>query len=208
MLLSWVRYTALLVFLISSYYLYGYFQEKRALNVRKEVQKETSSVYQSIGGYFTLIDQDGNEFSSDQLNGKPTLLYFGFTFCPDICPESLGKLMEVKAILEKYQIPAQIVFITIDPKRDTPAALKEYLTDSYAGIIGLTGSEEAIRKVADKYRIYYTKSPQTKGQDTDYLLDHSALIYVLNKEGKVVKHFGFGSLAEEIVEYMRINYKS
>ncbi|CAF3764762.1 unnamed protein product [Rotaria magnacalcarata] len=106
-----------------------------------------------IGGKFDLIDQDGNKFNSKQMNGHLSLVYFGFTYCPDICPTTLNKLSNVISTLEKYKIDIMPIFITIDPKRDTSLLLKEYLGHFYPKFIGLTGSEEDLKYVADLYKV-------------------------------------------------------
>lgn len=203
-----IRYVTIAIFIVSAYYLYGYFLESKEKARRQQANSSSSKeMYSAIGAPFKLTDYNGDSFSSEQLKGKIALLYFGFTFCPDICPESLGKLAEVKSTLDKYNLPIQIVFITIDPKRDTADALKEYLRGSFEGIIGLTGSDAEIEKVAKDYRVYYTISAQTKDEPEDYLLDHSSFSYLLDKEGDVAKHFSFSEPADEIVKYLVQYYK-
>ena len=204
-----IRYVTVILFCVSAYYLYGYFVEAKEKQLRKSASSSTTSneIYSAIGGAFELTDQDGNRFSSTQLQGKLSLIYFGFTFCPDICPESLGKLAEIKATLDKYNLPIQIVFISIDPNRDTSQSLKAYLTGSFENIIGLTGTEEEIREVARNYKVYYAVSPQTKDDPDDYLLDHSSFSYLLDYDGNVVKHFGFSQTAQEVVDYLVQHYK-
>jgi len=139
-----------------------------------------------IGGAFTLIDQDGKEFNSDSLNGKYSLLYFGFTFCPDICPDSLQKVAQVLDNLKSYNVPLQPVFITLDPSRDTPELLKKYVAYFNPNFIALTGSEAQIKHVANLFKVYYAK---VEGHNKDYMLDHSAFIYLIDKSGKYLAHF-------------------
>ncbi|WP_341764502.1 SCO family protein [Candidatus Tisiphia endosymbiont of Beris chalybata] len=154
-----------------------------------------------IGGDFELIDQNGKVFNSDKLKGKFSLIYFGFTYCPDICPTSLQKIVEVYNTLQKYQINIQFAFITIDPKRDTPLVLKEYLSHFNPQFIGLTGSEQQIKAVADIFKVYYAK---VGGEGEDYMLDHSSFLYLMNQEGKYLKHFYLNSTPQEIIEYVRL----
>lgn len=160
-----------------------------------------------IGGEFTLIDQDGNEFSSQKMKGKLSLVYFGFTFCPDICPTSLEKLNKVISTLDKYQIDVLPIFITVDPNRDKPMLLKEFLGHFHPKLIGLTGSEEEVKKVAELYKVYYAIAENQTKENDKYMLDHSSFIYLMDKEGKYMKHFYMNSTAEEIIEYIRINNK-
>ncbi len=151
----------------------------------------------SIGGPFQLVDQDGRPFSSDQLKGKPTLIYFGFTYCPDVCPTSL-LLMEtaVEKLGPDAAKKVNLVFITIDPERDTPALLKGYVPNFGAGIIGLTGTPQQIADVAKAYRVYFQKVPGKEG--SPYLMDHSSIVYLLDRNGRFVTHFTHDAKAETI----------
>lgn len=158
-----------------------------------------------IGGKFELIDQDGNKFSSDQMNGHLSLVYFGFTYCPDICPTTLNKLSSVIATLEKYKIDIMPIFITIDPKRDTSALLKEYLGHFHSNFIGLTGSDEDLKHAADLYKVFYTRSEAAEHSDNNYMIDHSSFVYLMDKNGKYMKHFYMNTPEEEIIEYIRVN---
>jgi protein SCO1/2 len=151
-----------------------------------------------IGGEFVLTDQNGNKFSSEQIKGHLSLIYFGFTYCPDICPTTLTKLSNVITTLEKYNIDILPIFITIDPDRDTPALLKEYLNHFHPKFIGLTGS------AADLYKVFYTKS-QTSDNINNYMIDHSSFVYLMDKQGKYMKHFYMNSSEQEIVEYIRVH---
>lgn len=156
-----------------------------------------------IGGDFELTDQDGKIFNSNQLKGKLSLIYFGFTYCPDVCPTSLQKLSEVITTLDKYRIDVTPVFITIDPERDTSELLKGYLSHFHPRLIGLTGSPEQIKKVADEFKVYYATVVNTTGDN--YMLDHTSFLYLMDKNGKYMKHFYFSSTPEEIIEYIRVN---
>ena len=158
-----------------------------------------------IGGNFTLTDQNGNAFNSAQLKDKPSLIYFGFTFCPDICPTSLQKITKVVDTLDKYGIDVNPVFITIDPKRDTAESLKKYLANFNSKFIGLTGDEKDIKETADKFKVYYALAQGSNTGRSDYLLDHTSLVYVMDKNGKYMAHFHIDSKPEEIIEYVRIN---
>ncbi|ASX27441.1 photosynthetic protein synthase II [Rickettsia sp. MEAM1 (Bemisia tabaci)] len=158
-----------------------------------------------IGGDFELIDQNGEIFSSDELKGKLSLIYFGFTSCPDICPTSLNKITKAVEILSENKIDIVPVFITIDPSRDTPAVLKEYLKHFHPKFIGLTGNEKQIREVADKFKVYYAKAASENDNDQDYMLDHSSFTYLMDKNGKYLKHFYLDSAPSEIMEFLKSN---
>lgn len=158
-----------------------------------------------IGGKFELIDQNGNKFSSDQMRGHLSLIYFGFTYCPDICPTTLNKLSSVISTLEKYKIDIMPIFITIDPKRDTSSLLKEYLGHFHPKFIGLTGSEEDLKHAADLYKVFYTRSEASENSGHNYMIDHSSFVYLMDKNGKYMKHFYMNTPEEEIIEYIRVN---
>lgn len=140
-----------------------------------------------IGGDFTLTDQNGATVTNESLKGKPRLVYFGFTYCPDICPTALLVMQHVAKTMGDAA-PAQ-VFITVDPARDTVAQMQEFAA-SFPGLIALTGSVEAVKKAALAYRVYYEKAVETKGDpQKDYMINHSSFIYLMDAEGKYLAHF-------------------
>jgi protein SCO1 len=139
----------------------------------------------SIGGPFTLVDQDGRTVTEQILKGEPTLVFFGYTHCPDVCPTTLNDLSEMLAALGRDK-KAQALFITIDPERDTPAVLKDYVSNFDPRIRALTGTPEAIAAVEKIYRVYAKKVPTSGG---DYSMDHTALVYLMNKDGQFVSGF-------------------
>lgn len=157
-----------------------------------------------IGGHFTLTNQDGDVFDSDSLLGKPSLIYFGFSYCPDICPTSLDKITKVMQILDKYNIDITPVFITVDPLRDTAFALKSYIANFHPKFIALTGSQEQITEVANKFKVYYAISPDSKNKE-QYMLDHSSFVYLMDKNGRYLRLFYMNSTVEEIVEFIQHN---
>jgi len=159
----------------------------------------------AIGGEFTLTDHNGEIFNSNMMKGRLSLVYFGFTFCPDICPTSLQKLTDVLSTLDKYKIDILPIFITVDPARDKPQLIKEYLSHFHPNLIGLTGSDKDIRKVADMYKVYYAISQDSTDAGDKYMLDHSSFVYLMDKNGKYMKHFYMSSTPEEIIEYIRVN---
>lgn len=141
----------------------------------------------AIGGPFTLTDQDGKKASWSDFNGKYRMLYFGYTYCPDICPLDLQKLMQGYRLFEK-QDPAraakvQPIFITIDPERDTQAVVKNYVSAFHPRLIGLTGTPEEIGKVAKEFAVYYAKAGDSP---KDYLMDHSRSPYLMGPDGKPI----------------------
>jgi len=135
-----------------------------------------------IGGDFTLTDQNGKKQSFYDLNGKPTLLYFGFTHCPDYCPTALQSFDAVAKLVGSDKINR--VFVSVDPERDTVDALKNYLSLFTDGLIGLTGTLEETDAVAKKWRIFYSLNKQNE-DDTDYMVDHITYFYLTNPDGEL-----------------------
>jgi protein SCO1/2 len=154
---------------------------------------------------FALTDQFGNKFDSQNLKGKLTLVYFGFTFCPDICPNSLSKIVEIISACKKYAIDLTTIFITIDPTRDTSANLMSYLQFFDADIIGLTGSPDEIKTAASIFKVYYAKDKDADAKN--YMLNHSSFIYLIDKNGKLAKLFSFEEKPQEIIEFIRVNFR-
>lgn len=139
-----------------------------------------------IGGPFQLTDQDGKTVTEASLRGKPTVLYFGFTYCPDVCPTSLILLQgAIERLGKRAEGKVQAVLVTVDPERDTPQALKEFLDPYGPDFRGFTGTPEQIAAIAKAYRVYYQKVPGKDG--APYLMDHSSIFYVLDREGRFVQ---------------------
>jgi cytochrome oxidase Cu insertion factor (SCO1/SenC/PrrC family) len=137
-----------------------------------------------VGGPFTLTDQDGKSRSDADFRGKLMLIYFGYTYCPDVCPTTLATMTEALDKLGPQAAKVQPIFITIDPTRDTPEVLKRYMANFHPSLIGLTGSPAQIAAVAKAYRVYYAKADN--GSGADYLMDHSGFIYLMGPDGKYI----------------------
>lgn len=135
----------------------------------------------AIGGPFTLTGTDGKAFSSEQLKGKPFLVFFGFTHCPEICPTTLFDLTQDMKELGSDANKFNVVFISVDPERDTPELIKLYLTSFDDRIIGLTGSEKEIAEVARSFKAFYKKTPTSDGS---YTVDHQVTIYMMDAKGR------------------------
>jgi len=146
------------------------------------VQQQTAA----IGGPFSLIDQNERKVSDEDLRGRPFLVFFGFTHCPEICPTTLFEISEIMRKLGPDAERVRALFVTIDPERDTPAALKEYLSSFDPHLSGLTGDPAAIAAVAKAYRVYVKKVPL---EDGGYTMDHTAIVYLMDKAGRFVTPF-------------------
>jgi len=154
-----------------------------------------------IGGPFALIDQNGTRRTDADFRGKLMLVYFGFTSCPDICPTDLQAIGLVVDQLGTAGDQVQPVFVTLDPERDTPQLLADYVPMFHPRLIGLSGGASAIREAARAYRVYYAKVLRTDG--SDYTVDHSAFIYLLDREGRYLGYFPPGTPSERMVEAIR-----
>ncbi|KZD20796.1 SCO family protein [Tardiphaga robiniae] len=150
----------------------------------------------SIGGPFQLTDQSGQTVTEQSLKGKPTLIFFGFTHCPDICPTSLFEMSEVLRAMGKDADRINTYFVSVDPERDTAAIMKDYLTSFDPHLKGLTGAPDAVAKVISGYRVYAKKVPT---KDGDYTMDHTALIYLMDRDGNFVAPFNIKRKPEEAV---------
>ena len=156
----------------------------------------------AIGGSFTLTDQNGKSFSSDSLTGKYRIIYFGYTFCPDACPTDmavLGKAMrQLDAKDPALSAKIQPLFVSVDPARDTPGVLKQFTAAFYPRLIGLTGSDAQIARVAKQYAISYRKEPAPAGA-SGYLMDHPRVAYLFDPDGKPIEMLPVDANADAVV---------
>jgi len=154
-----------------------------------------------IGGPFRLRAADGREVTDADFRGRWMLVYFGYTRCPDACPTALQDMANALDALsadEKRRV--SILFITVDPERDTPAVMQDYVTAFNAPITGLSGTPEQIAAVAKEYRVYYAKHPKANGE---YDMDHSSIIYVMDPRGRFVANFTHESAPDDIAAKLR-----
>jgi len=138
-----------------------------------------------VGGPFTLQNGDGKQVTDRDFRGKYLLVYFGFTFCPDVCPTTLNEVTDALERLGAKADKVQPVFITVDPKRDTPAVMKQYAAAFTPRLVGLTGTPEQIAAVAQAYRVYYAEHRTGPGPN-DYSMDHSSILYLMGPDGKFI----------------------
>lgn len=137
----------------------------------------------TVGGPFALVDQNGATVTDKDLKGEPFLVFFGFTHCPDVCPTALSDMTQAFEALGPDAEKARALFVTVDPARDTPEAMKSYLSSFSPRITGLTGSQEQVDAVIKAYRVYAKKTPLEGG---DYTMDHTALVYLMDRNGAFV----------------------
>ena len=148
----------------------------------------------AIGGPFQLTDQSGTTVTDKSLQGRPSLIFFGFTHCPDVCPTSLFEISEVLRAMGKDADRVNAYFVSVDPERDSMEAMKDYLSSFDPHLKGLTGDPEAIAKMLTAYRVYAKKVPL---KDGDYTMDHTALTYLMDRDGKFVAPFNLNRTPEE-----------
>jgi protein SCO1/2 len=153
----------------------------------------------AIGGPFRLTDQNGRMVTEQDLKGAPFLVFFGFTHCPEVCPTTLFEVSEILRKLGPDADRVRAVFITIDPDRDTSAALKDYLSSFDPRMLGLTGDPAEIAAVAKAYRVYYKKVPL----EQDYTMDHTTIVYLMDKEGRFVSPFNLKRTTEAAAADLR-----
>jgi protein SCO1/2 len=155
-----------------------------------------------IGGPFELIDQAGKTVTDRDFSGRYKLVFFGFTHCPDICPAELQVMVAALESLGDKADKVVPIFITLDPERDTPAVMGDYVKNFSPRLVGLTGSADAVAGAAKAYRVVYAKVGDT-GSANGYSVDHSALVYLMDPDGRYLAHFAYGTSAEAMAQGLR-----
>lgn len=152
-----------------------------------------------IGGPFALVDQTGKPVTEADYRGRLMLVFFGFTHCPDVCPTALDRISRTLDRLGKDAAEVQPIFITVDPERDDPATLAAYIEAFDRRIVGLTGTPEQIASAARAYRVYYSRAaPAGSESGDDYLVNHSAIVYLMGRDGTFLAHFPYTATAEDM----------
>uniref|UniRef100_A0A8D1V0G4 Protein SCO1 homolog, mitochondrial n=1 Tax=Sus scrofa TaxID=9823 RepID=A0A8D1V0G4_PIG len=181
------------------------------LSVELEKERQRSIGKPLLGGPFSLTTHTGEPKTDKDYLGQWVLIYFGFTHCPDICPEELEKMIQVVDEIDSIPTLPNLtpLFITIDPERDTEEAIANYVKEFSPKLIGLTGTKEAIDQVARAFRVYY--SPGPKDEDEDYIVDHTIIMYLIGPDGEFIDYFGQnkknGEIAGSIAAHMRNHRK-
>ena len=163
----------------------------------ESVQTEGTAL---IGGPFSLVDTDGKRVTDKDFRGKLMLVFFGYTHCPDVCPTELQNMAEAIDKLGQTSSKIAPIFISVDPKRDTPEALTAYVKNFNPQIIGLTGSQDEVATAAKAYRVYFRKASNAS---EDYTVDHSAFVYLMDQQGKYLTHFTFNTPADTVVSVIK-----
>lgn len=188
-----------------SVWLYVYSEKQQKLRQQRVEQLKQVALGQ---GNFSLLDHRGQRRTKKDFLGSWVLLYFGFTHCPDICPEELDKLSAVVSALDQNTSlpPVQPVFITVDPERDDVPALARYVKDFHPRLIGLTGTSEEVKEAGRDYRVY--ASPGPKDEDGDYIVDHTILIYLISPDGLFLDYYNRMKNQEQITDSIRNHIKN
>jgi protein SCO1/2 len=158
----------------------------------------------SIGTRFIMQEPSGRIVKDEDFRGKFMLIFFGYTFCPDICPTALGTVAEAMNLVGTGESEKLVpIFVTLDPERDTPARLGEFVKHFHPRLVGLTGSPEMLSRLTKAYKVTYQKVPAGKDDPGNYLIDHSAGLYLMDREGKFRAKFLHGTGAEELARRLK-----
>src|SRR5262245_8052539 len=174
-----------------------------ALTEKGAEQPVATSGKALIGGPFALTDQNGKTVTDPNFRGRFMLVFFGFTHCPDICPAELQVMSQSLDALGPRAEEVAPIFITLDPERDTPEDVGAYVKNFGPRFLGLTGSPEAVAAAAKAYRVAYSKFQEDYLASSDYSIDHSALVYLMGKDGEYVTHFAYGTPPDKMTEELK-----
>lgn len=180
--------------------------EEQALTAEEQALTAQQVARDIVTGEFSLIDHHGNAVTDEDFRGSWPLIFFGYTYCPDVCPTTLGVVSLVMDELGEDAAKVQPLFITVDPQRDTPEVMADYVAAFHPKIIGLSGSLEQVAAAAQSHRAYYVKAPVEEGaeiSETEYAMDHSAYLYLMDAQGVYAHVFSPTDTVEEITAEIR-----
>ena len=155
-----------------------------------------------IGGPFTLVNHKGETVTDKTFVGRYQLIYFGYSFCPDVCPTELQNMITALGMIGDRAKQVVPIFITIDPERDTPAQLADYVSNFSPQLVGLTGTVQQVKGAINAFRVYARKV-KDENSSAAYLMDHSSIIYLMDRQGRFLKHFSYGAKPEAIAASLR-----
>jgi len=167
----------------------------------RDLPSVSSSI--SIGGAFTLVDHDGRTVTDADYRGRYTLIFFGYTYCPDVCPTTMQNISDAMDLLGASADQVQPLFVSVDPERDTAEVLKSFVGNFHPRMIGLTGSAEQLAAVAKAYKVYFQKVQEEGAADDEYLMNHSSIVYLMDPDGEFVAHFTHGTTSDDMAAGIR-----
>ncbi|KAJ6543968.1 h-sco1 [Mycena capillaripes] len=197
------------IFILTGLGLLFYFRHEKAKIIEQQEKDRATKAYgrPSVGGPFSLTTHTGATYTEQEMLGKWSMVYFGFTNCPDICPAELDKMGLVLDAAEKEHGKIfNPIFVSVDPARDSPARIAVYLKDFHPAFTGLVGSYQAVKAICKAYRVYFSTPPDAKPED-DYLVDHSIFVYLMDPKGQFVEAFGQTVTIDEMLQKMRDEIK-
>ncbi|MHA1599056.1 MAG: SCO family protein [Alphaproteobacteria bacterium] len=175
-----------------------------ALTLRARFNEHTPTVVTpQIGGAFSLTDHTGKAVTDADFRGRYTLVFFGYTYCPDVCPTAMQTISDALDLLGDKAVDVTPVFVSVDSKRDTPEVLKSFLENFHPQIVGLTGSPDQVVVAAKAYGVYYAIVKSDGGGADDYLMNHSSITYLMGPDGGFVDHFSHGTSADDMAAKLR-----
>ena len=172
-----------------------------SFKIPKQTAKNSKGV--PIGGPFELVDHTGAVKTNADFAGKFMLIYFGYTYCPDVCPTALTTMTDALNCLGSKADKITPMFITVDPKSDTVDQLKMYISHFHSRLVGLTGTDEQIAKAANTFRVYFARQKESAPGANDYLVDHSSIVLFMDRQGRFLTHFGHAVTAEAMAERLK-----
>ncbi len=175
---------------------------------KPKAEESINSAEAPIGGNFELSDTNGNIITQKNLEGKLTLVYFGYGHCPDVCPATLHNITQGLNLLSSQELQdVQVFFISLDPERDTTEYLKKFISSFHPKIIALTGTVDQVDRVIKDYKVFVSKNSSNDNNKNDYLIDHSSLTYLMNREGKYLLNFSTSTTPEQIAAEIKNHLK-
>lgn len=190
---SWLNRFAHCVVLLS---LVGLSQQAWAASAQEKLEAEM----RGLNTRYILVGPQGGAISDEDFRGRFQLITFGYTFCPDVCPTTLAEMTTVLNALGEQAAKIQPIFITVDPERDTPSVLKTYVQFFDPRIIGLTGNPGTIKRIAQNYKVRYARVKVRGSEDGHYVVDHTAGMFLLGPDGRLIRKFAYGRPVEQLVQ--------